>query len=124
MSRALGDLQYKKPLITVMARQTEAQESATAESTDRTQRDDLITVELSFQRRQLDKKKQYILALTTDGVTNVTDDDTLMRNMAKLFDEGVSADEVTASLVDEATARPQSDNATCIAVLLNGVGSS
>ncbi|KAL4932447.1 PP2C family serine/threonine-protein phosphatase [Aspergillus undulatus] len=121
MSRAFGDLQYKKPLISLMTNQTDAQESATTNSTDRTQRDDLITVQMSSQRRELGKEQQYFLALTTDGITNVANDETVMRTMADSFNEGNSADQVAAKLVNQATATPQSDNSTCIAVFLNGV---
>ncbi|KAL4949524.1 phosphatase 2C-like domain-containing protein [Aspergillus filifer] len=119
MSRALGDLQYKTPLISVTSvEQTDAQEAATQEHSAHTE--DLISVKISSRRVELDKNKEYMLALTTDGITNVIDDITLMSNMIGLFNHGGNAEQVAGAMVNEATGRPQSDNSTCIAVVVNG----
>ncbi|KAL4961611.1 PP2C family serine/threonine-protein phosphatase [Aspergillus stella-maris] len=120
MSRALGDLQYKTPLIAITSvDQTDAQEVATNEHSSHTE--DLITVQISSRRVELGKDKQYMLALTTDGITNVIDDNKLMSNMMGLFNRGGNAEQVAGAMVNEATGRPQSDNSTCVAVVLNGV---
>ncbi|KAL4940179.1 hypothetical protein BDV06DRAFT_213708 [Aspergillus oleicola] len=121
MSRALGDLQYKNPLISVTSvKQNEAQDIATTEQSSK--KDDLIIVQMSSRRVELGRDKQYMLALTTDGITNIIDDNTLMKNMMKLFNEGNNAEQVATGMVNEVTGKPQSDNSTCVAVVLNGVG--
>ncbi|KAL4819692.1 phosphatase 2C-like domain-containing protein [Aspergillus spinulosporus] len=131
MSRALGDLQYKTPLITAAeAPKTEGQIFATApdpqdvsaqdEAQAGTGRDNFITVEMSFRRIDLHKEKQYLLALTTDGVTNVLDDGKIMNGIAQMFNAGSKADEVARTVVDQASSTEYADNATCVAVFLNG----
>ncbi|KAL4762479.1 PP2C family serine/threonine-protein phosphatase [Aspergillus foveolatus] len=131
MSRALGDLQYKTPLISAAeVPKTEGQMFATApdpqdmsaqdEVQAGTRRDDFITVEMSFRRIDLHKEKQYLLALTTDGVTNALDDGEIMNGIAQMFNTGSKADEVARKVVDQAAATEYADNATCVAVFLNG----
>ncbi|KAL4977672.1 phosphatase 2C-like domain-containing protein [Aspergillus desertorum] len=129
MSRALGDLQYKTPLISApTAPKTDGQKAATALETQdasvkngtQTEKDDFITVEMSFRRIDLEKQKQYVLALTTDGVTNALNDDMIMNGIVKMFNAGSRADEVARTLVDQAAATEYADNATCVAVFLNG----
>ncbi|KAL4737041.1 phosphatase 2C-like domain-containing protein [Aspergillus similis] len=131
MSRALGDLQYKTPLITAAAApKTEGKKAATtpkpqdAFAQDGTQtgtgREDFITVEMSFRRIDLHKEKQYLLALTTDGVTNALDDGKIMNGIVQMFNAGSQADEVARMVVDQASATEYADNATCVAVFLNG----
>ncbi|KAL4773151.1 phosphatase 2C-like domain-containing protein [Aspergillus nidulans var. acristatus] len=131
MSRALGDLQYKAPLISAAAApKTEGQKFATAPDPQDvsaqhgaqagTGRDDFITVEMSFRRIDLHKEKQYLLALTTDGVTNALGDGKIMNGIAQMFNTGSKADEVARTVVDQAAATEYADNATCVAVFLNG----
>ncbi|KAL4900855.1 hypothetical protein BDW74DRAFT_182440 [Aspergillus multicolor] len=144
MSRALGDLQYKTPLISAPGPpKTDGQRAALAdpdsgtdaavsdgltqngtesESGGGTEKatDDFITVQLSFRRVDLRKDAQYVLALTSDGVTNVLSDDKIMEGMVQMFNAGSQAEDVARVLVDQAVATPYSDNATCVAVFLNG----
>ncbi|KAL4996062.1 phosphatase 2C-like domain-containing protein [Aspergillus recurvatus] len=129
MSRALGDLQYKTPLISApTAPKTQGQKVATApdaqdtsiQNENGTGKDDFVTVELSFRRIDLHKEKQYVLALTTDGVTNALDDGKIMNGVVQMFNAGCLADEVARTLVDQASATEYADNATCVAVFLNG----
>ncbi|KAL2832558.1 phosphatase 2C-like domain-containing protein [Aspergillus cavernicola] len=120
LSRAIGDLKYKRPLNNITTDPvTDAQRNTTEKPTE--DRDDFVSIKMSFRQVELQKDKQYILALTTDGVTNIIDDKTLMHNVMHLFNLGKNAEEVSQSLVDDATTRPGSDNATCIAVFLNGI---
>ncbi|KAL5048675.1 hypothetical protein BDW71DRAFT_213375 [Aspergillus fruticulosus] len=129
MSRALGDLQYKTPLISAPAApKTQGQKVATAPDTpdasipngNGTGKDDFVTVEMSFRRIDLHKEKQYVLALTTDGVTNALDDDKIMKGVVQMFNAGCRADEIARALVEQAAATEYADNATCVAVFLNG----
>jgi len=123
MSRALGDLEYKKPLNNMDSGPiTEEQKFAIDGQEDRPpeERGSFPSTEMSFKRTELAKEKQYLLCLTTDGVTNYMEDKIVMHSVSQLFESGLKADEVARSLVDDAAARPGSDNATCIVALLGG----
>lgn len=150
MSRALGDLQYKNPLNEITpSKQTNAQQVASADTNTNTatsptntdpnsdsnpiEKEDYITAEMSFTRLELQQEKQYMLALTSDGVTNALSDEKVMGMVGELLNSGISAGEVAGRVVGEAvevvTARARlngglgggSDNATCIVVFVNGV---
>ncbi|KAL4914410.1 phosphatase 2C-like domain-containing protein [Aspergillus aurantiobrunneus] len=122
MSRALGDLQYKNPLNNITtAPSADGQETAARRRSE--EKDDYLTVQMSFTQVDLKKDGKYILALTTDGITNVMNDDMVMQKMVKGLNSGTNATEVAQSLVDEVAVMPGSDNATCIIVFLNGVSS-
>ncbi|KAL6238232.1 hypothetical protein BDW75DRAFT_247638 [Aspergillus navahoensis] len=131
MSRALGDLQYKTPLISApTAPKTQGQKAATALETEdasiqtqtanRAGKDDFVTVEMTFRRISLHKEKQYVLALTTDGVTNALDDGQIMNGVLQMFNSGSRADEIVRTLVEQVAAREYADNATSVIVFLNG----
>ncbi|KAI9372314.1 phosphatase 2C-like domain-containing protein [Aspergillus egyptiacus] len=120
MSRALGDLEYKNPLNNASSSPiTNGQKLATGDPS--AERDDFLSIKMSFKRVQLEKDKQYVVALTSDGVTNALEDKVIMHSVTHFFNTGMSAEQVARSLVEEATSRPGSDNATCIAVFLSGV---
>ncbi|KAL4804073.1 phosphatase 2C-like domain-containing protein [Aspergillus unguis] len=120
MSRALGDLQYKNPLNkTAASKQTDAQQVATQDP--EAENDDFVTVEMSFKRIELSHARQYILALTSDGVTNVASDQQIMQTIGRDLNSGLSAGQVAQKMVDQTTVNPGSDNSTCIVVFVNGV---
>ncbi|KAL3481453.1 phosphatase 2C-like domain-containing protein [Aspergillus californicus] len=123
MSRALGDLEYKGPLNKIATASVKDTETKATDE-EREQRRDFLSIQMSSRRIELEKDKQYILALTTDGVTNYIQDDIAMHSLLRHSNSGMDAEEVAQSLVNEATGRPGSDNATCIAVILNGVSTS
>ncbi|KAL2788562.1 phosphatase 2C-like domain-containing protein [Aspergillus keveii] len=122
MSRAIGDLEYKKPLNNMESGPiTEEQQIAVyGQDKPAEERDDFLSIEMSFKRIELKEGKQYVLALTSDGVTNYTEDKAIMGSVSQQLKAGFKAEEVAKHLVDEAASRPCSDNATCILVLLNG----
>ncbi|GLB21028.1 hypothetical protein AtubIFM61612_010981 [Aspergillus tubingensis] len=94
ISRGLGDLQYKLPLKDIG--------------------------EQSISGGQEKSDRRYFLALTTDGVTNTMDDETIMHQIAESKHEGMDADRVAAKITEKASKAPSSDNATCVTVFLDG----
>ncbi|CEL02248.1 hypothetical protein ASPCAL03420 [Aspergillus calidoustus] len=122
MSRAIGDLEYKNPVNKMESGSlTEEQQIAVyGQDKPAQERDSFLSIEMSFKRVELEKEKQYVLALTSDGVTNYTEDKAIMGTVSQQLKAGFKAEEIAKHLVDEAASRPCSDNATCILVLLNG----
>ncbi|KAL2828112.1 phosphatase 2C-like domain-containing protein [Aspergillus pseudoustus] len=122
MSRALGDLEYKQPLNNMDSGPITEEQKFATDGQDRPpeERGSFLSIDMSFKRTELSKEKQYLLCLTTDGVTNYMEDKVIMHSLSHLFKSGLRADEVARSLVDDAASRPGSDNATCIVALLDG----
>ncbi|KAL4877765.1 phosphatase 2C-like domain-containing protein [Aspergillus karnatakaensis] len=123
MSRALGDLQYKKPLNS-MDKGPVTEEQTIAAGDPGKERGDFLSRQLATTRVELKRDAQYLLALTTDGVTNAQRDRVIMHSMAGLFGQGLRANEVSESIVKECVSKPGSDNATLISVFLKGSSSS
>ncbi|KAL4864337.1 hypothetical protein BDV12DRAFT_14816 [Aspergillus spectabilis] len=119
MSRALGDLQYKKPRNN-MTKGPITDEQTLAIGDPSHDKGDFLSTQLSSTRLELRKDGQYLLALTTDGITNALTDKNIMHSMARLFQQGLKAEDVSESLVKEIASRPGSDNATFISVSLKG----
>ncbi|KAJ0414148.1 phosphatase 2C-like domain-containing protein [Aspergillus carlsbadensis] len=122
MSRAIGDLEYKKPLNNMESGPITEEQQVAVYGQDKPaeERDSFLSTEMSFKRMELKRDKQYVLALTTDGVTNYTEDRIIMGNVSQQLKVGSKAQEAAKKIVDEAASRPGSDNATCILILLNG----
>ncbi len=118
MSRGLGDLQYKTPLMN--APRCFSLEQERAGYVQGNEQGDLLSNQPYLARVPLHKDHRYILVLTTDGVTDELDDKSIMRMLAKLREQGVSADEAAKSVVAEVASRPMSDNATCVCHFIDG----
>ncbi|KAJ5244650.1 phosphatase 2C family protein [Penicillium chrysogenum] len=119
MSRALGDLQYKNPLDNVGAGPvTRGQERAAI--TPAREQGDLLSSEPSLFRMCLKEDHRYILALTTDGVTNVLEDHVIIDEIMRRHGSGSDVQEIADALVRDVTCGSAKDNATCIVVLLDG----
>lgn len=113
MSRALGDLKYKNPL------------NNTAQSEDTPREDyfangNFISSEPTVTRIPLRDGCQYMLVLTSDGVTNMVSDEKLFRGIATLWRAGAKAKDISENIVEAVTNHPQSDNATCVTIFLRG----
>lgn len=85
-----------------------------------TKKGDLVSSYPSLKRYTLQPDRRYFLALTTDGVTNTMDDETIMHQIAGSKQEGLDADRVAAKITEKASKAPSSDNATCVTVFLDG----
>ncbi|KAE8415588.1 phosphatase 2C-like domain-containing protein [Aspergillus pseudocaelatus] len=119
MSRALGDLQYKDPLINSgTGPLTEAQ--IRADVTASTDQQNLLSNEPYLTRVDLNDGGQHVLILTSDGVTNGLEDEILVHGLLTCYRSGLNATESAKYIVDEAADVPGSDNATCIAVFIGG----
>lgn len=128
MSRALGDLQYKTPFTNLTTTNpqthdetplTEAQARAGVEPSK--EQGDFLSSEPDIARTTLDKGKKYVLALVTDGVSDSPKGDKrgVLGILGGGFGRGIRGDAVVKELVEGVTERvQQSDNATCVGVLL------
>ncbi|OJI87706.1 hypothetical protein ASPTUDRAFT_80838 [Aspergillus tubingensis CBS 134.48] len=118
ISRGLGDLQYKLPLKDIGEQSISGgQEKVCVEPS---KKGDLVSSYPSFKRYTLQSDRRYFLALTTDGVTNTMDDETIMHQIAESKHEGMDADRVAAKITEKASKAPSSDNATCVTVFRDG----
>ncbi|KAL3463622.1 phosphatase 2C-like domain-containing protein [Aspergillus heterothallicus] len=122
MSRSLGDLEYKQPLNNMDSGPVTDEQKLAILGTDKSaeQRGSFLSIELSFKKTELANDKQYLLALTSDGVTNCMEDKVIMHSLSHLLKSGQSVEEAARSMVDETTSNTGSDNATCIVVLISG----
>ncbi|EAW13228.1 PP2C family serine/threonine-protein phosphatase [Aspergillus clavatus NRRL 1] len=118
MSRALGDLQYKEPLINAARPFSVEQEIAGFKAGQ--DQGDLLSRLPSIERRELSRDRQYVLLVTSDGVTDEMEDRAVLNRVIAHLGHGLEAREVAGKLVTEATNRPLSDNATCVCVVMDG----
>lgn len=119
MSRALGDLRYKNPLNNMTQRgkrDSHEGENPGVESN----RGDFISSEPALNRMDLRDNRRYVLALLSDGVTNVLDDTTIIHRIAELKQSGFDATRAAQNITEGTTALPGSDNATCVTVFIEG----
>lgn len=119
MSRALGDLQYKNPINTMDISGTPKSKRAVAALPG--ERGNFLSNEPHIRTVELDRNSRYVLVCSTDGVSDSTDEKTLMDEVVGGFDQGRPAADI-AKMVTNATARfPKSDNCTCIVALIDGI---
>ncbi|PYH76889.1 hypothetical protein BO82DRAFT_387004 [Aspergillus uvarum CBS 121591] len=118
MSRALGDLRYKNPLNNMTQRAKSGSGSSEGETPGANdsppQRGDFISSEPALNRVDLRDDRRYVLALLSDGVTNVLDDATILHRIAELRQSGFDATRAAQNITEGTTALPGSDNATCV----------
>ncbi|RLL96921.1 hypothetical protein CFD26_100832 [Aspergillus turcosus] len=79
-----------------------------------------LSTEPSIIRVNLQKDRRYILALTTDGVTNVLEDNVIINKIKTRHEGGLGVQQVADELVRDVAEGLRRDNATCIAVFLDG----
>ncbi|RHZ45587.1 PP2C family serine/threonine-protein phosphatase [Aspergillus thermomutatus] len=119
MSRALGDLQYKNPLNNDTAGPSTAGQELAA-MTPALEQGNFLSTEPSVTRVDLREDRRYILALTTDGVTNVLEDNVIIDEIKKRHEGGLGVQQVADGLVRDVAEGLRRDNATCIVVFLDG----
>ncbi|OGM40288.1 protein phosphatase 2C family protein [Aspergillus bombycis] len=119
MSRALGDLQYKEPLINSGTGPLNEPQRR-ADITFSTEQQSLLSSEPYLTRVNLNDGGQHVLILTSDGVTNGLEDEIIVHGLLTCYRSGLNATESAKYIVDEAADVPGSDNATCIAVFIGG----
>ncbi|RHZ46519.1 PP2C family serine/threonine-protein phosphatase [Aspergillus thermomutatus] len=118
MSRALGDLQYKAPLIN--SDEPFSLEQEIAGFNPDKQQGDLLSSRPSISRIKLKESGKYIVILTTDGVTDEMEDRMILDHVVAHWNYGTRAEGVAGKIATEAAARPMSDNATCVCAFIDG----
>lgn len=120
MSRAIGDLQYKNPVNTLSdAEGTKKTKRAAAVAPDA--RGDFLSNEPHLTRLSLSQRLRYVVVVVSDGVSDHTDDATLINQVMKLSMRGMRAGDIAQEIATSATGRKvSSDNASCIVALLDG----
>ncbi|KAF7133838.1 hypothetical protein CNMCM5793_005250 [Aspergillus hiratsukae] len=111
MSRALGDLQYKNPLNNDTAGPSTAGQELAA-MTPSIEQGNFLSTEPSITQVDLKKDRRYILALTTDGVTNVLEDNVIINEIKTRHEGGLGVQQVADELVGDVAEGLRRDNAT------------
>ncbi|KAE8154761.1 phosphatase 2C-like domain-containing protein [Aspergillus avenaceus] len=117
MSRALGDLQYKDPLVSTLTGSAPDEQDKSDGAFDENHKS-LVSSEPYLNRVDLADGYRRVLILTTDGVTNTMKDDPVVKGVLASFQAGMSATDCAKVVVQEAAKTPGSDNSTCIVVFL------
>ncbi|KAK1140089.1 hypothetical protein N8T08_010921 [Aspergillus melleus] len=82
--------------------------------------DGLLSSEPFITRMTLAEHGAYILALTSDGVTDQLEDSEILNRLSDSWGADPRAQRAARILVSEVGHRPRSGNATCIAVFMKG----
>ena len=118
MSRALGDLQYKQPVNA--AGNDSATQGTRRASSSSTAYGDFVSSQPFISSRALQTDRRYLLMIVSDGVSDRTDDATLVQHVMKLSMRGMRASAIAQEVVSSSASHPRSDNASCIVVMLDG----
>lgn len=121
MSRALGDLQYKNPVNTMEDDMTA--KSRTAAAAPPGKRGDFLSNEAHLARVDLSPDKRYVLVCSSDGVSDSTDDRTVLGHVMRSSMHGRRARDIAQEIVNSTAARIGSDNSTSIVALMDGTNS-
>jgi serine/threonine protein phosphatase PrpC len=121
MSRAIGDLQYKNPMNTFDLEQTAKSKRAAAAPSDA--RGDFISNQAHIKSIQLNNDRRYVLMISTDGISDVTDAKPLMDYAMESFAAGTRATDIATEITSRVASRPASDNCTLVLVFLDGTKS-
>lgn len=120
MSRAIGDLQYKNPVNT-LGDEEGSTNTRRAAAVAPDQRGNFLSNEPHLTRLALSPQHRYVLVAVSDGVSDHTDDATLIKHVMKLSMRGMRAGDIAREVATSATSRrANGDNASCIVVLLDG----
>ncbi|KAJ5132275.1 Protein phosphatase 2C [Penicillium atrosanguineum] len=119
MSRALGDLQYKKPVNTVQEEDW-IPGARRASSSSMPIRGDFLSNDPYTSRRTLRAGRRYLLVIVSDGVSDRTDDAGLIQHVMELSMRGMRASEIAQKVASDAARHPRSDNASCIVIMVDG----
>ncbi|KAF7596727.1 hypothetical protein BBP40_000155 [Aspergillus hancockii] len=118
MSRALGDLQYKEPLVNAGTGPVNESMERAGFTSSHEQKSPLSS-EPYLSRVNLKDGSQHVILLTTDGVTNALKDNIIVHGILTCYRSGLNATESSKYLIDEAVDVSGSDNATCIAIFID-----
>lgn len=117
MSRSLGDLEYKNPLNKsnddTVFRMRKGTTTAPPE-----ERGDMLTIEPHIEKVTLEPGHRYVLALTSDGMTDNTDDATIIDRILQGFADGLDATDIATRVASASADHTRSDNATLVTAFL------
>ncbi|PLB55444.1 protein serine/threonine phosphatase 2C [Aspergillus steynii IBT 23096] len=117
MTRALGDLQLKRPLNEATV--DKGLEIVAGTSPSKDTEDDFMSRIPSMRVRRLSRSSgKQILILASDGVTNALDDERLVKLVGAMEKEGHAARDISRATIDLVGKEKNSDNCTCIVVVL------
>lgn len=122
MSRAIGDLQYKNPINThenEEERTPKARRASAVSSAPQT-RGNFLSNEPHLVRLKLQPERRYVLLIMSDGITDTSDDTSLMQLVMKMSMRGIRAGDIAQHIANSAAKVPRSDNSSCVVVLLDG----
>lgn len=119
ITRALGDLQLKRPLNE--AHLDEHWQSLAGQSGCRDPDGDFMSRVPFTVARKLRSLDKQILILASDGVTDALDDndDGLMKLVGAMEERAHSANDIARAITELVGQRKNSDNCTCIVVFLS-----
>lgn len=121
MSRALGDLQYKNPINTMEdSGKFPKTRRASAAGSAPNEHGNFLSNEPHVLRLKLQADRRYVLLLVSDGISDQTDDTSLIQLVMNLSMRGVRAGDAAQQITKMAGGHPMSDNSTCIIVLMDG----
>lgn len=117
MTRALGDLQLKRPLNEAVV--DKGLETVAAQSASRdTEADFMSRVPYTRARRLSKSSSRYMLIVASDGVTDAMDDEGLVKLVGTLDKRGHSARDISKATIEMVGRERHSDNCTCVVVFL------
>ena len=120
MSRALGDLQYKNP-INNLSINSGTKKAKRANASGSKVRGNILSNEAYVRTIKLDEKSRYTVLCSTDGVSDVTDEKELMKEVVSDSVAGSKATDIARMVTTATGDQPHSDNSTCVIAFLDGV---
>ncbi|KAI9046084.1 PP2C family serine/threonine-protein phosphatase [Aspergillus affinis] len=118
MTRALGDLQLKRPLNEATVDKGLEMVSGQSDSHD-TEADFMSRFPFTMTRRLSRSSSKQILILASDGVTDALEDEKLMTLVGTMEKQGHSAKDISRATIELVGREKHSDNCTCIIVFLS-----
>lgn len=120
MSRAIGDLQYKNPINKVDDEAASKKTRRASGSSDPNSRGDFLSNVPHINRQTLQSDRRYLVAVTSDGVSDTIDDTTLIRKILDLSMRGLRAGDIAQDVANGTARKVGSDNGSCIVAMLDG----
>ncbi|OJJ35527.1 hypothetical protein ASPWEDRAFT_172329 [Aspergillus wentii DTO 134E9] len=121
MSRAIGDLQYKNPINTIEDEGTSQKtRRASSSSSAPETRGNFLSNEPDMMRLKLSPDRRYLLVVVSDGISDSTDDATLINHIMKLSTRGMMAGDIAQEVASLTASRRGSDNRSCLVAFLDG----
>lgn len=119
MSRALGDLQYKNPINTLDVNSSSRGRRANAAAPNL--RGNFLSNEPYVRTIMLDPQSRYAILCVSDGITDQTDERTLMEYVMKQLHRGRRATDIAREISVLPASNLESDNCTSVVAFFDGI---